>query len=569
MAGADILLDVVVEHLQHVGMRVKHSKCAFHVPALRRVAMEEWPSEAIGLAQRIAHRSDGLTLLGTTAAGELAVPLYEPLSLPGATQTRIDKALKLSDAILQMINLAPQAGARQAGFALARCVVAHSLDFDAGVLPCSLLLPHAGAIDRAVIAIAAASIDLRTTELSEQQRQQMCLPTRFAGLQLDLPSCVIPLARAARVVESGPAVCAAVAAWASPLGTPIPDPCRLDGVDGIVSDGIAELLRSEGIEGLGGGGKPVAAGQPVTIDPFRPATPERHLLSHYLRHAAETRYKGMLEAADASDRTRLLSASGPTAGSSFTSPLNNDGVSYSDRQWSLAIRWRLGIPHPGPPQACMNQSAARGEACEESIDADGDHAVECERGPLRNQRHDALADDYASIMEEIGAVARREVFVAEWSGQREAWLDVWAYGIAEVPDALLDITVRHPRAERYQPGAANAAGFAAAKAESEKDERYPCQSGRSVWPIAHETWGRLGSQAEALLQVCAAAAARRAYRRGRLPGNCLRRWRARLDATLHRSIAAQLSAARGGLPGRHCRRPAPVDKACLEARCRL
>ena len=217
----------------------------------------------------------------------------------------------------------------------------------------------------------------------------------------------------------------------------------------------------------------------------------------------------------------------------------------------------------------MNERASDGERCNEMVDKDADHAVECEGGPLRTARHDALADVYAEILEEIGAIARREVFVAELSGAKEAWLDVWAYGVLEIPDALLNIAVRHPRAERYQPAAALEAGAAAQKAEQEKDDRYPSSSGRVIWPVAHETWGRLGIQAEQLLEACAAAAARRAHRRGRLPGPSLRRWRARLDATLHRSIGAQLASARLGMPGRACRRAAPADHACLEARCGL
>ena len=204
------------------------------------------------------------------------------------------------------------------------------------------------------------------------------------------------------------------------------------------------------------------------------------------------------------------------------------------------------------------------------LDADGDHAVECPTGPLRTLRHDGLSDIYAEIFEEIGAVARREVFVPEFSTARaEAWLDVWAYGVAELPDALLDITVRHPRAKRYQPAATRTAGHAAAQAEHEKRTAYPAAGGRGFLAIAHETWGRLGAEAEQLLEECAAIMARRAYRLGRVSGNHLRRWRAHLDAALHRSVAAQLVAARCGLPGRRRHRHAPADRAQLEVRCPL
>ena len=189
--------------------------------------------------------------------------------------------------------------------------------------------------------------------------------------------------------------------------------------------------------------------------------------------------------------------------------------------------------------------------------------------PLRTLRHDCLADVYADILEEAGAVARREVFVQELSHRQEAWLDVWGFGVPELPDALLDVTVRHLRASCYMPTAARVYGHAAGEAEKEKEKKYPAGGGRRIIAVAHETWGRLGNSAEHLLQACAGAAARRAYRRGRLPGGHLRRWRAQLDATLHRGIASQLAAARHGLPGWRRRPPSCSGHAQLEASCPL
>ena len=84
-------------------------------------------------------------------------------------------------------------------------------------------------------------------------------------------------------------------------------------------------------------------------------------------------------------------------------------------------------------------------------------------------------------------------------------------------------------------------------------------------PVAYETWGRAGEVAEQLLVDLASAARRRAHRRGRSSGQELPRWRARLDGVLQRSIAAQLVAARVGLPGRRVFRPRPLDLAAVEA----
>ena len=148
---------------------------------------------------------------------------------------------------------------------------------------------------------------------------------------------------------------------------------------------------------------------------------------------------------------------------------------------------------------------------------------------------------------------------------KEAWLDVWGYGVAELPDLLLDVTVRHPRAGWYRDAAASTPSAAASAGEREKYDRYPASAGRAVWPVAHETWGRLGPEAERLLVALAAAARRQAHRRGRPAGRELDRWRQHLDGILQPAVELQLIAAVHGLPGRRPVRTRPLDLAALEA----
>ena len=404
---------------------------------------------------------------------------------------------------------------------------------------------------------------IQPNDLAEEMRLRLKLPTCYAGLSVNSISHVIPLARAAELVEIGPAVRAEVASWVSSVAL---DPRKYDGVDQALAEGLSLMLAAHGISGIGGGGKPVAADQPQATDPFRSAVPEKHLLSQYLEHISVSAIFFLYPRGDASQKTRLLSASGPTAGTSFVALLSTPRVNYTDMRWSEAVRWRLAVPSPGPASTCQN-SRSNGDLCGELLDATGNHAVSCDPGPLRTFRHNDLSDIYAEILEEVGAVVRQEAFVPEFSTAKEAWLDVWAYGLPELSDLLLDLTVRHPSASRYQPGAARQQCYTAEEAAREKEAKYAAAGGRSVWPIAHGTWGRLGSLAEELLAKCAGIAARRAHRRGRAPGNPLRRWRAQLDAALHRDVAAQLVAARHGLPGKQRRRPAPADRAGLEARC--
>ena len=223
---------------------------------------------------------------------------------------------------------------------------------------------------------------------------------------------------------------------------------------------------------------------------------------------------------------------------------------------------------------CRNSTVDKSNMCSGACGADGTHAVECKVGPVLKRRHDALGDVWADIMEETGATVRREAFVPEiTTGRAEAWLDIWAFGFQEFRDLLLDVTVRHPASSRYLSHAADRDGYACEVAAEEKRKRYGQSNSvhnvRRVVPLPQETWGRLGDEAEALLESAAAAVSRAAGRLGRAtPVSCvLRRWRSKLDACLHRLVAHQLHSSQHGLPGTARRRTAPADVCSIEPRC--
>lgn len=136
--------------------------------------------------------------------------------------------------------------------------------------------------------------------------------------------------------------------------------------------------------------------------------------------------------------------------------------------------------------------------------------------------------------------------------ESEAILDIWAFGVADVEDLLLDVAIHHPMAAAYQPRAASDVGHAAATAAQKKLQRYPGAGGRCVTPFAVETWGRLDAGAEHLLEKMAAAATRRAALRGQdfHSGVFLKRWQAALDAVVQRGVAMAVMAGRTGLAGK-------------------
>jgi hypothetical protein len=260
-----------------------------------------------------------------------------------------------------------------------------------------------------------------------------------------------------------------------------------------------------------------------------------------------------MEAGSARHRTRMRSAGGANSGKSLVAPAGLQTAHFNDDQIVRILWWRLGISDADDVPMCRNLAAKSMTECGESLDRHGDHAVSCSYGPLRIKRHDDLADCLADMIAETGAHVRREAYVrALCTPAHEAWLDIWAFAGLRIQDLLVDVTVRHPMASAYQPAAASQDNAAAEAAEAQKSDRYPPRGGRSIVPFAVETWGRLGPQAEQLLESLAAEASRHAVRRGQdaTAGDFVRRWRATLDALLQKDIALALDSARCGLPGR-------------------
>jgi hypothetical protein len=84
----------------------------------------------------------GLTLLGTEASGGRAMPLCPSANVPPQTLHRKARAMLFSKLLVDMIALAPAAGACHAAFAVARGLVAHSLEVGASMLPSCVMQQH-------------------------------------------------------------------------------------------------------------------------------------------------------------------------------------------------------------------------------------------------------------------------------------------------------------------------------------------------------------------------------------------------------------------------------------------
>ena len=570
----DVTVMCPVEHLAAIieairaamakhGCELQPKKCHVCVPALRHAPRREWPHELLDVAAsgfQVCHES--IPLLGSDAAAAHAITLAVGdeciAATVAATEGRCNKACALLDCCLQLARSNAAAGGRWPALCIARDIACRALTYDARVLPCSLVLPYASAITERAWQVVTEVLGVSP---SEQQQQQAHLPLDLGGLAWPDLCTEVPLARMANIIEIGPALRHAL--HSRRADATYAEICTLDAA---LHD--PEVLCLAAAAGVVPGPCGLPASQ-APADPLRPPAPARHLLSAYVRRAGEHRLSKLWAMTSEDDHIRLLSSGGPVAGQSLMAPPTTEGVDFNDSEIRTALQWRLGVPLA--TTHCRNEPKSGGERCNAIIQPNGRHCLSCMVGPTRCALHHAVADLLADFITEAGALARREVFVPEFHGKpaaaatadddethrRAAYLDVWGFGSNDIPDLLVDVTIRNAAAPRYQPQAAASPGAAARKASAEKQMRYPPAGGRRAMTFALESWGRLGAEGEAILLSIRAAADRRSARYGHVQPGRFTRWRRQLDATMQRGLARCISSATVGLPGRPATRQRP------------
>ena len=208
----------------------------------------------------------------------------------------------------------------------------------------------------------------------------------------------------------------------------------------------------------------------------------------------------------------------------FATPPTPDGV------FAVDLRWRLGLDVCQEGLQCEVACQARsGVACGAMLDRKGYHIAVCKCGGLKTYRHSRVVAAVRGILRESRATVHPcEVSVPAWrrADGTGARLDISFRTGGQ--QHYVDVTLRHPCAQKYLRRAAVVDGAAAAVAEQAKRTRYPAVPDAgltAVVPFAIETFGRLGPSALDLLHEARQRVAERDHRFSSWAGGGLfQRW---------------------------------------------
>ena len=164
---------------------------------------------------------------------------------------------------------------------------------------------------------------------------------------------------------------------------------------------------------------------------------------------------------------------------------------------------------------CQHVAASTQRQCASLLDPFLDHAVICKFGQGVYRLHNCLAQKVREFAREAGCEATCEVVVPSLTRNpgtdkaEEARLDVhiWASGAWPL-EAYIDVTTRHPWAERYRQEALSATAKAPTAAErratTQKESRYgQAAEGIPIIVAVLGSWGRLNGELLDLLDLLA------------------------------------------------------------------
>ena len=250
---------------------------------------------------------------------------------------------------------------------------------------------------------------------------------------------------------------------------------------------------------------------------------------------------------------RLHGCGGPEGGAFLRGTRPDLGYSFTDTEFLLAVRYRLGIDVM-PATACQHGSHSSSDApgtqktriCNQRADRKGHHAVICKVGGAPYAAQSQGCSVLHGASQRAGYHARREQVIPELRTPecQSPQLDLEGWSLRGQERLLVDFTIRHPLAARY------AGCNATATAEREKQRHYQPKQGLHVHAAALDIFGRHGKGMVRLLELLADSARQRDKEFGLAPNRWLRKWRIQLSGVAARLVgrAVQRACSLGACP---------------------
>ena len=187
-------------------------------------------------------------------------------------------------------------------------------------------------------------------------------------------------------------------------------------------------------------------------------------------------------------KARLVGCRAPSAGAWLTTPLTDPLLRFNSVHFSLAVRFRLGLP----PQEDLRTECACGNVIT------SDHFLVCNRLKRTSMttRHDRVLYLLARLARTVNIATRVEVPL-ENQKRPDANFFLHNRSIAT------DVSIIHPASKTYAKKAAKALG-AAARREGEKKREYSEQArseNLDFIPFVLETFGGFGKEAVTLQEI--------------------------------------------------------------------
>ena len=487
-----------------------------------------------------------LDILGSGINGTYEYQLSKCLwsQPPPATMKRVERANAILDCMMLMLSLPLSVPVNQTVWGIMQTSVNHMLDFDMHVLSPGTIDAHLEQLDKRNVSILAKLVYSDT--IPHRALVQIACPHYLAGGSLPT---YIGRSRVAYFSAKAHILANVYRNLSADVGELHAKWALSDTL--FNCSGIIHHLARNGVHLTKDGISDDSSAPLLTADHLL-ERPRKHMQRAILRHIGQRDYNWLLaNATSKEDAARLMSAAGQVAGLWLLPPWGAKLATFTNIQWAIALRFKLGMDLFAPGTMCA-LSAQNGKPCPKAVDPKGYHIFSCGNGPQRLARHDNLNLYLAKWGRAAGYIARLEQVVPEFGVKprtrdgvvvyEEAVIDVELSMHYCAPSLLLDTTLRSPVADWCVTSAAKTKGYQIAEAIKDKQTRYPPAAGKQVICCAAEIFGNVGKDYLGMMADLAKLASERQIYKGLPPTPWLSMWRYELSVNIARSVADSLLA---------------------------